>query len=184
MSRSFIATRSTVPPGGLWFFQLGDDYYESPLYEDCIAHVDEILRKHGVKMLATEALAEFMCPHMPAYFCRGAGPASPVILARDAMKAAAPYVSKPVETLDVISKRLQKCTGCLKHRRDFCLHCHGYDTWVCDQFGGRRVKLPADDASGCCSCAKTFEAVIASVVYGEDEPVWEGTPDSCWRYGL
>lgn len=184
MSRSFVSTRSVVPPGGLWFFQMGDDRYESPLYEDCVAHVADIMRKHGVKGSAIDALADFMCPHMPAYFCRGAGPVSPVIMARDAMKAAEPYFSRQLETVDVISKRLQACTKCPMHRRDFCLHCHGYDTWICDKFGNRRVKLPADDASGCCTCAKTFEAVVASVTYGHDEKPWEGIPETCWRHGL
>lgn len=181
MARSFISTRSTVPPGGVWFFQLGDDHYESPIYEDVVKHVGQILEKHGSTEDAAEALANFMCPHLPAYFCRGEGPVSPVITPREAMDAAMPFFKRQVETSDVIMKRMEACTMCPRHRRDFCLHCHGYDQWIYDGFGGRRVRLPSDDASGCCECTKTFEAVAASAVYQPGEGVWEGAPATCWR---
>lgn len=184
MSRRFVSTRSTVPPGGVWFFSMGDDHYESPLYEDALKHVDMILKKHGSDADAVEALADYMCPHLPAYFCRGEGPSTASVTPHEAKAAAIEYFNRSVETLDVISRRMQACTTCPKHRRDFCLHCNGYDQWIYDGFGGRRVRLPADDASGCCECAKTFEAVIATAMYNPGEAVWEGAPDTCWRKQL
>lgn len=172
----------TVPPGGVWFFQLGDDRVSTPIYDFAVKQVAEILRRHGKGDLdASEELARHMCPHMPEWFCTGSAEHSPVITGRAAATAAVPYFSKPLAMSPVISKRLERCQACVKHRRDFCLHCNGYDQWIYDGFKGRRPRLPADDASGCCSCAGTMEAVLASVEYGNDEPGFEGAPDTCWR---
>lgn len=171
----------TVPPGGAWFFQLGDDRVESPVYSLAVKQVDEVLKRHGVKADASEELAKFMCPHMPAWFCAGSPVHSPVITGKMAVEKAGPYFGRPLVTFDVITERMQRCQACMKHRRDFCLHCTGYDTWIYDMFDGHRPKLPVDEASGCCSCAGTFEAVVASVDYGKDEPGFEGAPDTCWR---
>lgn len=179
--RRFVSTRSTVPPSGFWFFSYGDDHYESPLYDDTVRHVAEILRKHGVDADPVKALADYMCPQLPAYFCVGDGPSSPVVSPRDAKDNAIAYFGKDVEPIDTVTSRMEVCLMCPKHRRDYCLHCHGYDSWIYDGFRGRRPKLRVDDASGCCTCAKTFEAVVASVAYNDGDPVWEGAPETCWR---
>lgn len=182
MKRRIVNPKMVTPPGGKWMFAVGDEIIESPLYEDMLRKVDALLRKHGIKANAVTELANFMCPMLPDGQCTGDGPSSPNIYGPEAEKNARQYFGRTVETADVIMKRMQICTKCPKHRRDFCLHCSGYDQWVYDKFRGMRPKLPTDDASGCCSCAKTMEAVIASVCFGENEPVWEGAPDTCWRY--
>lgn len=185
MSRRFVSTRSTVPPTGVWFFSLGDDHYESPIYDDAVRHVADILKRHGVvDVTPAQALADHMCPQLPSYFCVGDGPSSPVVSPHDAKLNAMKYFGMQVETVDEIVRRMQICQTCPRHRRDYCLHCHGYDSWIVGHFGGRRVKLPVDDASGCCTCAGTFEAVIGSVVYQDGEPAWDGAPDTCWRKAL
>lgn len=171
----------TVPPGGAWFYQLGDDRVESPVYSIALKQVHDLLKARGVDADAAEELAKFMCPHMPEWFCVGSDVHSPVITGRMAAEKAPPYFSRPLVTFDVVTARMQACQACPRHRRDFCLHCTGYDTWIQDGFDGRRPKLPVDEASGCCSCAGTFEAVIASVDYGKDEPGFEGAPETCWR---
>lgn len=171
-----------VPPGGMWFFQLEDDRVAMPVYDLAVKRVGEILARHGVRKDPAQALAEFMCPHMPAWFCAGNVGHSPVITAKDACERARPYFGRKVLPVDLISRRLETCQACPRHRRDFCLHCNGLDTWVSDGFRNARPVLPADAASGCCTCAGTLEAVIASVAYGEGEPVWEGAPETCWRY--
>lgn len=171
-----------VPPGGVWFFQVGDDRVATPSYEHALRQVAAVLAKHGMDDLnPVDELAKFMCPHMPAWFCVGSDEHSPVITGRAAAEKALPFFRKPLVTSDVITRRMERCQACPKHRRDFCLHCTGYDTWIIDNFGGRRPKLPVDEASGCCSCAGTMEAVIASVDYAKDEPGFEGAPDTCWR---
>ena len=180
-ARRIVNPKMVTPPGGSWTFSVDGDTVSSPLYDDMLRKVDALLRKHGVNESAVAALANYMCPLLPEGQCTGEGSASPVIYPHDAEAEAKRYFGRPIETADVIARRLQQCTRCKAHRRDFCLHCTGYDQWVYGKFGGKRPKLPADDASGCCSCAKTMEAVIASVCYGKDEPVWEGAPDTCWR---
>lgn len=171
----------TVPPGGVWFYQIGDDKVSSPTYDMALRRVDELLRKHGVKADAAAELARFMCPHMPAWFCSGTSAHSPVITGRMAAAKAMPFFGRPLVTSDVISARMQVCQACPKHRRDFCLHCTGYDQWIEDRFAGRRPRLPVDDASGCCSCAGTFEAVLASVDYKDGDAPFDGAPATCWR---
>lgn len=171
----------TVPPGGSWFYQLGDERVSSPVYSLAVRQVDGLLKRRGIAADAASELARFMCPHMPEWFCVGADAHSPVITGRMAAEKALPYLSRPLVTFDVVTARMQRCQACLRHRRDFCLHCTGYDQWIYDRFGGRRPKLPVDEASGCCSCVGTFEAVIASVDYEKDEPGFEGAPDTCWR---
>ena len=177
----FAHTACAVPPGGLWFFQLGDDRIAHPVYDIALRHVDEILKKHKDTRSAAQALAEFMCPHMPAWFCVGAVKTSPMIYPKDAADAARPYFSRTLIPADIITKRMEICQDCKKHRRDFCLHCTGYDAWVREGFDHRRPALPVDEASGCCLCTGTFEMVMASVEYSKDDPVWEGAPDTCWR---
>ena len=90
----FVQTAYTVPPGGAWFFQIGDDRVAHPVYETALKRADELLKKHGDTRPAARALAEFMCPHMPAWFCAGAVKHSPVIHASDAAKAARPCFSR------------------------------------------------------------------------------------------
>ena len=170
-----------VPPGGQWFFQLGDDRVASPIYELALKRVADVLRSHGDDRNPAQALADFMCPHMPAWFCEGETPHSPVITVKEACERARPYFARTPLPADLVSRRLERCQMCPRHRRDFCLHCNGLDEWISAGFRGRRPALPADSASGCCTCAGTMEAVIATVEYGEGDSVWEGVPETCWR---
>lgn len=182
MGCAIINPKASIPPCGVWSFAIGDDKIESPIYDIVLRKTGEIMEKHGMKGSAAQALADYMCPRLPPWMCTGSFEKLKLVLAKEAQKNAYDYFTRVSETVDVIMRRMEVCMTCPKHRRDFCLHCGGYDTWIYDGFGGRRVKLPPDDASGCCSCAKTFEAVIASVVYDPEESVWEGAPETCWRY--
>lgn len=177
----FVQTAYVVPPGGSWFFQLGDERVSSPVYELALRRVDELLKRHGVDTPADVALAEYMCPHMPSWFCAGDVGHSPVITVKEATAKALPYFRRRLVPVDQIVRRMEACQACPRHRRDFCLHCNGLDEWISGGFRGKRPALPADAASGCCTCAKTLEAVIASVEYGEGDSVWEGVPETCWR---
>lgn len=178
----FVQTKTIVPPGGVWYFRFGDDSVATPMYDDAVVKVAAILEKYGIADITPqEALADYMCPHMPQWFCRGRSVESPVITASEARAAAEPYFSRQVVPVDDIMSRMDKCTMCPKHRKDFCLHCEGHDQWIEYKFGGHRPVLPSDNASGCCTCAGTFEAVVASVSYNDGEELWEGVPDTCWR---
>ena len=177
----FVQTAWVVPPGGAWFFQMGDDKVASPVYEIALKGVGEILAKHGVKTPAPQALAEFMCPHMPPGFCAGPVAHSPAITGKMAADKAERYFYRRLVPVDEVMRRMDVCLRCKAHRRDFCLSCAGWPSWISGKFNNRRPVLPVDTASGCCSCAGTFEAVIASVEYDKDEAVWEGAPETCWR---
>ena len=182
----FIETRGTVPPGGMWVFDLNGDHVESPVYDIAVKKVGELLEKHNIKAPAAAMLAAYMCPRMPDGFCTGevVHEDKVAIFPAQAKENAYDYLIKQVETIDVIRKRLQTCVDCPMHVRTFCLHCGGWDKWIYDGLGGRRPRVPEDDASGCCACAKTFEALLASVVYDKDDKIWEGVPDTCWRKHL
>ena len=143
----FAQTAYTVPPGGAWFFQIGDARVAHPVYAVALKLVDELLKRHGDPRPAAQALAEFMCPHMPAWFCAGAAERSPVILPKEAANAAYPYMGRKLVPADIVTRRMETCQDCVRHRRDFCLHCTGYDEWVRTGFDHKRPALPVDDAS-------------------------------------
>ena len=180
-TRARFASTTFVPPGGSWFFQIGDERVSSPMYDVAVKRVGELLARKGIDKRPEQALVEYMCPHMPAWFCVGEVGHSPVITVKAACEKARPYFGMRVVPVDIISRRMEVCQACPKHRRDFCLHCNGLDTWVSDGFRNARPVLPVDTASGCCSCAGTMEAVIASVDYDKQDSVWEGVPETCWR---
>ena len=181
MTPARFSSTAFVPPGGSWFFQIGEDRVSTSVYGIAVSRVADLLAKHGVKADPAQALADFMCPRMPAWFCTGSTPHSPVITVKEACEAARPYFSRRLLPVDLVTKRMEACQACPRHRRDFCLHCNGLDEWISDGFRGRRPALPADAASGCCTCAGTMEAVIASVEYEDGEPAWKDAPDTCWR---
>lgn len=181
MKAEFVRTKYLVPPGGTWFFDGYGEHVEDPIYDVAVRKVADLLRRNNDLTDPATALAAFMCPIMPRWFCRGDAAPKLTIYAKDARDEAMNYFHRSLVPMDETTRRLEKCMACPMHRRDFCLTCGEHDRYVYDGFGGRRVKLPGDAASGCCLCAKTFEAVVASVAYGPDEPVWEGAPDTCWR---
>ena len=170
-----------MPPGGVWRYELDGESVESPIYDVALRKVGELMAKHGVAGSAAAELATYMCARMPKWMCSGARKYVDLLLQRESMQNAVPYFSRQLETIDVIQSRMQRCQSCPRHRRDFCLHCTGCDSWIVDGFKGRRPRLPVDDASGCCSLARTFEAVVASVCYTDKDRMWEGVPDTCWR---
>ena len=186
MSFSFKETRGVVPVSGKWLFQLGDEVVEDYDYDLAVKHVSELLRRHGIQGSASQALADFMCPRLPHYVCNGWTPSAlaklnEAISPREAKDNARPYVDRQLATIDLIRKRMAVCEECPRHRRDFCLHCIGADSWIYQELGYRRSVLPEDHASGCCSASKTFEALICSVLYPKGEAVWKNAPSGCWR---
>lgn len=181
MSARFSISRHMSPPGGVWFYYGYGERVEAPTYSMAVASVADILRRHGDLTDPGTALAEYMCPQMPNWVCEGEVRSKETVYPMDAREAAKEYFTRKVAPMDLVMRRMEICSSCKKHRRDFCLTCAEHDRYIYDGFGGRRPRLPGDMASGCCLCAKTFEAVVASVEYGKEEPAWEGVPDTCWR---
>lgn len=177
----FFTSRFVPPPGGKYFFRLGDDAFESYSYEDAVGKTRDILRRHNMShMPAAAALAEYMCPHMPDGFCTQNYGNKVFTLDRQ-WEVAQKYYSLPVVAFDEIERRLAICSACPRRNRLFCLSCGGGLQRVKQGFHGARRILPADQFSGTCLCAGTFESVVASIEK-DALPEWEETPPpNCWR---
>ena len=174
---------STPPPGGKFFYEFPDgERVESRWWCEMEPLVEAGMRKRGMSGVAKDIVAEFMCPQIEDWYCRGVVPESSIVRMREAKENSKAYFPKSLVTFDEISRRLNICAKCKMHRRDFCLTCTGLDWWISNGFSGRRPRVPEDSFSGTCVCARALEAVIASVGYGDDEAVWDNVPSTCWRH--
>lgn len=180
MSDVRIRNLMNPPPGGKFFWEHDGEIIEARYWFDMEPRVLAHMRQHGMVGDPARIVAEYMCPHMPDWYCSGGVNHSNVIRVQEAKTTASPYFQKSTVAFDELSRRLQICSRCPMHQRSFCLTCTGILDWVQAGFGGRRVRVPEDKPSGVCQCAKTFESVIAAVDY-TDEGIWEGVPDTCWR---
>lgn len=168
----------TPPPGGKFFFTHDGEHIEARTWVEMKPKMEDLMRRHGLTGFADVLVAEFMCPHMPSWYCTGSVSRS-VTSVKDAKANAKPYYNMNLVTFDKLSDRMRRCHDCPMHERDVCLTCTGILSWILASFGGRRIRVHEDNLSGVCRCAKTFEAVIASVEHGGDP--WPGAPDTCWR---
>ena len=181
MSEVRFRSTMTPPPGGKFYYDDPDGtHIEARTWLEMEPKMRAFMRERGIPGSPSRFLAQHMCPHMPDWYCSGEG-VKHVVRASEARENSAPYFARQTVTFDRISERIQKCTTCPKHSRTFCLTCTGLAEWIQTMFNGRRVRVPEDRASGVCDCCKALEAVVASVEYGKDEPIWEGAPDTCWR---
>lgn len=179
----FFKESNFVPPGGLFFYEAGGERAVGRTLVEILPKVRAINARHGIQGTAEAALAAYMCPRIPnaGAYCRGADVPGAHVLPHAALRASMPYCRRHVVAFDVIERRMRACQACPRHARDWCPTCSGHVSAMLNAFGKRRTALPEDTLSGVCQCAKAYEIAIASVEYGEDEPVWEGVPDTCWR---
>ena len=177
---SAFASTVATPPGGKWFWEDGEVLFESPSYHTVVDLIRGYFLKKGVTKDATVALAEYMCPRMPIGFCRGDfGPRRATV--QELVKNTERYSGMPLETIDVVQRRLNICSHCPKCDHSLCVTCRGIDKFVYGMFQGRRMKLPEDRSSGVCTCTGAFTMAAASVCY--DGPLGLGeAPVTCWRY--
>lgn len=177
---SFVS-QFVPPPGGKYFFKYRNEAFETDSYADAIDRVRGILRKYGMQHLsAATALATYMCPFMPDGFCTE-NYGNKVFALDKQWETAQRYYKLPVVAFDEIERRLAVCSTCPRRNRTFCLSCGGGLQRIRAGFGGARRILPADQFTGTCLCAGTFESVIASVEK-DALPEWdEAPPPNCWR---
>lgn len=175
-----IRSLMTPPPGGFFFYELNGERVQARLWPDMEPMVRALMQKHGVVGSPAAVVSEFMCPSMPDWYCSGPN-LRHVLRIPEIRENAGPYFHKQIVPFDVVSRRLRCCQQCPKHTRNFCLTCTGLSDWIMVSFNNRRTRVPEDQASGTCECAKTLEAVIATVDYADSDPVWDGVPDTCWR---
>lgn len=169
----------TPPPGGKYFLEIAGERVEAPNWPLMHQKAAALMAKHGVNRPVEWVVAEYMCPYMPDWYCRGSA-ARTVVRDREAWNNAQPYFRRDLVTFDKVSERLRICADCPKHSREgSCTTCSGILNKILAAFGGRRPQVLEDKAAGVCLCARTYESVVASVEHGEDP--WDGTPDGCWR---
>ena len=166
------------PPGGKFYFELEGERVEARDWFTMRGLVVALFEKHGVKAVPEDAVAAFMCPDMPDWYCTEGG--RKTFTMKEAREKSAQYFSKNLVPYDEMVRRLAICRSCPRHDRNVCLTCTGNLQWIVDRFAGRRRRLPDDDMSGICRSAAAFESVVTAVE--KDElPEWTDVPDTCWR---
>ena len=169
----------TPPPGGKYFLEINGERVEDTNWPMMHQKAAALMAKHGVTGPVEWAVAEYMCPYMPDWYCRGVVGRT-VIRDKEAWDRAQKYFRMNLVTFEEVSRRLRVCQDCPKHSRENgCVTSSGILQKILSAFGGHRVRVLEDEASGICTCARTYEAVVASVVHDKD--IWEGVPDTCWR---
>lgn len=165
------------PPGGMFYFEVGGERVEAPDWITMRRLVIPVLARHGVRLTPEEAVAAYMCPDMPKWYCTSGG--VDTVLSAEARTKAKPYFSMHVVPVPEIMRRLAVCRACPRHSRNVCMTCTGHAKWILAGFGNRRPALPDDSMSGTCMAARTFEMAVASV--DGPLPEWGDVPETCWR---
>ena len=172
-----------APPGG-YFCEINGERVSGRTFIEIEPKVRMLMSKYNIPGLPESVVATYMCPKLddPGRYCRG--PVVPIAHTRprEAFENSIPYTSKPVVSFDKIERRESVCIRCPKHKRDWCPTCSGHPARLSGLFRGKRPSLPVDRVTGVCECAKAYECAIASVDYTPDEKIWEGAPETCWRY--
>jgi hypothetical protein len=167
------------PPGGEWFFEHAGERISDRTWPGFLSKMISLMDRHGIQGLPRDVAAAYMCPHLPDWFCTSGGVKT--VSTDKAREIAAPYFIKHLTTYPEIMRRLDICRKCPRHNRNVCLTCTGVLDWIIRSFGEkRRKRIPEDRLSGICTCAGTFESVVASVDRSE-LPEWKDVPENCWR---
>lgn len=166
------------PPGGKFYFELNGERVEARDWFTMRGLVTALFERHGVKAVPEDAVAVYMCPDMPDWYCTEGG--RKTFTMKEARTNAVPYFQKNIVPYDEMVRRLAVCRQCRQHDRNVCLTCTGNLQWIAERFQGRRRRIPDDDLSGICRAAATFESVVTAVEASE-LPEWSGVPDGCWR---
>lgn len=182
--RPRFANPYAIPPGGKFFCEVAGKMYEGRNLQEICSKVRPAMVRAGIRGTAEELIAAYMCPRLGptgSWFCKGDFKDSDAVRSSEAIDNSLPYGSRRVVPFDVIEKRLAICMACQKHYRGWCLTCNGHLDRVISCFNGSRPRLPEDVGTGVCKCARAYEMAIASVEYPENERIWEGVPETCWR---
>lgn len=174
---------NAAPPGG-YFCEIRGERVSGKTFVEIEPKVRKLMAKYNVLGLPEAVIASYMCPRMddPGRYCRGAVVPDAHTRPSVAFERSIPYTSKNVVPFDRIERRETVCSKCPKHARHWCPTCSGHPARLLEMFKGRRPALPVDKVTGVCECAKAYEFALASVEYGADEKIWEGAPETCWRY--
>ena len=168
----------TTPPGGEWFWEDRDVFIHSRSYHDVIDAMRRHFREKGITKDPAEALADYMCPRMPRGFCHGRSDDPVLTLDQIVRNTIDLCRGLPLEMVDTVRRRLEKCAACDMCDHPVCVTCRGVDKRIYEAFGGRRAPLDADRKSGVCRVCGAFVMGLVSVRH---DKALEGAPESCWR---
>ena len=168
------------PPGGLYFFAMGDDFVDSTSRSTICDLVRGVYRKQGrvAPFDPFEVVMAHMCPSMPEGFCTGTRSVPSVdvsVIKENTRSLFGKRVADPV----VIQERLHTCLSCKENSRAVCPSCCGLTDWVVKGMKGRS-RVPADNFAFVCRPAQAF--VSALVTAENPGPTPEGCPENCWRH--
>jgi hypothetical protein len=182
MTSPRLLNKFTRPPSGQYTYELKGQCVAGRTYYEFAARVTDLHARLGVPLTEDVdiAIARYLCPFLPDGYC--STPSAVKMLSIDDVKSKAyPYFTKPMEPRDKVEARLSICANCPCNSRSVCLSCTGLDTWIRTNFRQKRDRMPQDAGVGICVCAGTLASVVATVAYDASEPVWDKTPDTCWR---
>ena len=184
MSSVYFRDINVVPPGGLFFYETHGERVSARTFLEIKPKVMALMEKYNIPGIAEAEVARYMCSIIPnaGAYCKGKNVEPEHVRPSEAVRNSIPYCSRQVVPFDKIEQRLRTCAQCKRHARDWCPTCTGHVTTIMNLFNGRRKDLPEDTLSGVCQSAKAYEIAIASIEYDKDESVWDGAPDTCWRY--
>lgn len=179
----FFVNLMDPPPEG-FFFEAEGERIVGRNWLEFEPKLRNVMSRHHIPGLPESVLARFMAPHLsdPGRYIRGPRVVKAEVRGPEALENSMPFVARPVVPFDRIERRIAACSKCPKHYRGWCPTCSGHVRRMHQAFGGRRPELPCDVATGVCRCTKAYEYAMCSVEYGADEKIWEGAPETCWRY--
>lgn len=180
-------TAEFTPPGGLFFYETHGKGATGRTLAEITPKVQALMERFSIRGTPEYAVAEYMCPRVPGLPCvqLGTAKARGTVAPKEAMANSLPYCALPPAAPATAKARIETCIKCPRHERRWCPTCAGHADAADREFakhGKQRPRTGLDSRSGVCSCAKAYELVVASVEYGDGDPVWDGTPETCWRY--
>lgn len=176
-----------TPPQGLFFYETHGRKAVGRTLAEIAPKVRALMERFSINGTPEDAVAEYMCPRVPGLPCvqPGAAKARGTVAPKEAMANSLPYCAMPPAAPETAKARIEACARCPRHERNWCPTCAGHADAADREFakhGRQRPRTGLDARSGVCACAKAYELAVASVEYGAGEPVWDGAPDTCWRY--
>ena len=176
---SRFRTSDAIPPGGWYEYACGGEAVQSKTRLGIERLARDLRLKHGLQVMGNPFtyVMEYMCPRLPSGFCTE--PSNVRQIRAEKVKAAtASLFGIACVPADEAVRRMGTCISCKEHEtRGFCTGCSGLMTWIYKGFGGRRGKLPPDEATGVCRISEELVAASATV----DRPAAAGYPEGCWR---
>jgi len=181
--------RSTVPPGGLYFYQYKDikfsNYTLLKLLNDVKVYMNT--NKIVIPDNLREIVVDHMCLNLPRGFCRGhtdqpRKKSLTAAMVRDFSKVAlgmARYGDDALVTMAEASERAVICANCDENDVSLCMTCKGLRSIARRLVGKRRTSLDRRlGACRVCKCSLGAKVFIRADILAETGPY--DYPENCW----